>query len=287
MRRTLIAPFPLLVLALVACAPDAGTATDAAAPTAAPSTTQPAATMPDASAQRTIDLSALEAHHWLLVSAMGPAGKPLEALFANPDTPLQLDFDDSRISIDNLCNHISGHVEIANGKLVMDKLTSTLMACAEPRLMAMEDKAKALLTGTLAIRLDPAKPQLVLSTSEGATLTFHGVPTAETRYGSEGEIVYLEVAAATVPCEDTAVQDGGCLKVRELHYGANGLPVGEPGPWHPLGQDIANYQHHSGIRNVLRVKRYALVNPQVEGAAVAYQLDAMIESEVVDAERSE
>jgi hypothetical protein len=71
--------------------------------------------------------------------------------------------------------------------------------------------------------------------------------------------------------------------VRELHYDAQGLRVGEPGLWQTLAQPIEGYEHHPGVRNVLRAKRYVVASPPADASSVAYVLDMVVESETVAA----
>lgn len=86
--------------------------------------------------------------------------------------------------------------------------------------------------------------------------------------------MFLEVAPREVPCDAPVSRGATCLNVRERHYDSHGLKAGEPGPWHALVQTIEGYTHAPGVRNVLRVKRYA------SGTAVGdvYVLDMVVES---------
>jgi hypothetical protein len=122
---------------------------------------------------------------------------------------------------------------------------------------------------------------LRLSTESGDTLDFFGAPTAETRYGGAGETVFLEIDAQTQPCSHPLILNKHCLKVRERNYDSNGLATGTPGEWHPLYQDIEGYTHTAGVRNVLRVKRYAIKNAPADAPSQAYVLDMVVESEIV------
>jgi hypothetical protein len=146
--------------------------------------------------------------------------------------------------------------------------------------MAMEHDASQRLHGELSFKLQRAgaQPQLNLTTAAGDTLSFTGQPTPETRYGSSGTTEFLEVAPQTVPCASQAMAGKQCLSVRERHYASNGLKAGTPGPWHPLEQPIDGYTHHAGVRNVLRVKRYAIKHPAAGAPSSAYVLDMVVES---------
>ena len=87
------------------------------------------------------------------------------------------------------------------------------------------------------------------------------------------------MAAQTEPCSHPLIPNMKCLKVRERHYDANGLQSGQPGEWQPLYQNIEGYTHEAGVRNVLRVKRYAIKNPPADAPSSAYVLDMVIESD--------
>lgn len=284
MRLTLAV---LLVLTLAACAPApqsgngtaasdnaATSATVAPAPTPAPApAATAAAATPDAAAT-------LSRYHWQLSSATDASGKRIDALFVNADKPLQLDFDGQRLSVSNTCNRMNGGFTIADGKMEFSTFASTMMACPDPKLMAMDGAVGNLLTGSLAFVLDATgeHPALTLTTANGDKLVFTGNPTAETRFGSKGQIVFLEVAPQTKPCNHPLMKDAQCLEVREIHFNDQGIREGEPGPWRVLGQNIEGFTHQPGVRNVVRVKRFTVANPPADGSSVAYVLDLVVES---------
>lgn len=253
----MIRRLPRLSLALLACAPMLAHAARAADPA------------------RT-----LGQYHWQLSQATGADGRRLDDLFAKPSRPLQLDFADGRMSISHACNAMGGGYRVEGHKLAIGPLNHTMMFCADKTLMAMERDASRRLQGTLGFELlhRGAQPELRLTTADGATLLFTGQPTPETRYGGEGTTEFLEVAPQTVPCNHPLMPGKQCLDVREIHYAANGLKSGTPGEWHPLAQDIEGYTHQAGVRNVLRVKRYAIKNPPADALSSAYVLDMVVES---------
>ena len=110
-------------------------------------------------------------------------------------------------------------------------------------------------------------PQLVLTNAAGDRLVFHGMPTADTRFGGPGERVFMEVAAETQPCSHPLIADKQCLQVREIVFDDNGLRVGEPGEWQNFYDDIEGFSHQPGTRNVLRVNRYNIANPPADASA--------------------
>lgn len=268
MKRYLILALPL---ALAACAktPQDEPATPPAA--AAPaSATQPAAA----------DTPALSAYHWRLAEAKDAKGQRIEALFVNADKPLQLDFAEGRVSVSNACNHMGGAYSVEGDKLKFDRLASTLMACADSKLMALDGEIGKRLEGASAFALQMGDaPTLTLTGGSGDTLTFKGEPTAETRHGGPGETVFLEVAAQTKACNHPLVPNMQCLQVRELKYDAQGIKTGTDGEFQNFYEGIGGYTHQPGIRNVLRVKRYKRDPVPADASSVAYVLDMTVESE--------
>jgi heat shock protein HslJ len=249
MRRHPPLLLPLAVAAFVACA-SAPAAAEAATP----------------------DAAQLAAYHWQLAQATNHEGQRIAVLFVRPDKPLQLDFADGRVSVRNACNGMGGGYRIENGRLVVGPMMHTMMACADPALNRLDGLIGQRLASRPAITVAEHgdTPQLQLRTASGDTLEFTGVPTPETRYGGPGVTEFLEVAAHTVPCQ----QSQPCLNVREVHYDANGLKTGTPGEWHAL-PSIEGYTHQDGVHNILRVKRYAAGN-----APAAYVLDTVVETRI-------
>lgn len=260
--QTLLAA--LLALTLAACASAASTD-----PPAAPAATEPSA--------HTMTL--LTRYHWQLDDAVDAAGAHIGALLVRPDRPITLDFDARGVSVQNACNAMHAEYALDGDTLIVSHFLSTTMACADPAVNALDSAIRNVLQGTLTLALDAggARPRLTLTRASGQRLSFSGVPTAATRYGSPGQVMFLEVAPQTVPCAQGA-PGAQCLDVREVHYDARGLREGEPGPWHPLDQPIEGYAHQPGTRNVLRVRRYAIAHPERHGTDVAYVLDMVVES---------
>lgn len=264
----------LLLLSLLASCAAATPKTDAAA-TGKPATA--------AAVSETVDAQTLGAYHWRLGDAVDRDGKRIDALFARPQQPLQLDFRDGRLGVGNACNRIGGGYRIEKGKLELGQMVQTLMACTDPKLSKLDEAITQRLKDKPRIDLHSGAdaPHLRLATAAGDRLDFTGVPTAETRYGSAGETLFLEVDAQTAACPHPLIRDKRCLKVRERRYDANGVAAGTPGEWQLLYQDIEGYTHEPGLRSVLRVKRYAVKNPPADAPAQAYVLDMVVESERV------
>ena len=227
-----------------------------------------------------IDGNLLTANHWVLDNATDSAGKRIDALFARADKPVTLDFADGRLAVDNTCNRMGGGYTVAGSTLTVSPMASTMMACADQTLMALDQAVGSRLEGTLKIeQLDAAT--LKLSTAAGDVLTLRGEPTAETRYGGPGATVFLEVDAQTKPCSHPLIPDKQCLQVREVHYDDKGLEQGQRGAFENFYDGIEGYSHQDGVRNVLRVKRYAVKNPPADASSQAYVLDMVVSSETV------
>ena len=267
MKRYLILMLPL---ALVACAKTPQNAPATPPALAAPATTQPAPA----------DTATLSAYHWRLNEAKDASGNRIGALFVNADKPLQLDFADGRVSVGNACNHMGGAYSVEGDKLKFDQLASTLMACTDAKLMALDREIGKRLEAELPSRMQAGDaPMLTLTGGQGDVLTFKGEPTAETRYGGPGETVFLEVAAQTIPCSHPLIPNMQCMQVREIKYDDEGLKTGVDGEFQNFYDNIEGYTHQPGVRNVVRVKRYTLKNPPADGSSLAYELDMVVESE--------
>ncbi|MGH8025262.1 MAG: DUF4377 domain-containing protein [Pseudoxanthomonas sp.] len=273
MKRYLLLVLPL---AIAACAKPPQDRPAAAPPKAT-------APVPAASAPSGGEASAaLTAYHWRLDQAQDAKDQRIEALFANADKPLQLDFADGRVGVSNTCNRMGGAYSVQGDQLKFERFASTLMACADSKLMALDQEIGKRLQGASAFALQPGDaPTLTLTGGNGDVLTFKGEPTAETRYGGPGETAFLEIAAQTKLCSHPLIPDMRCLQVRELKYDANGIKTGTDGQFLNFYSNIEGYTHEPGIRNVVRVKRYALKNPPADGSSLAYVLDMVVESEVV------
>ncbi len=271
MKRILLLALPVALMA--ACnKPASGDAPAAANP--------PAASTAAAAAPAPVDGKQLGANHWVLDTATDSAGKRIDALFARADKPVTLDFADGRLAVDNTCNRMGGGYTLAGDQLSVARLASTMMACADPALMALDQAVGSRLEGTLKIG-QPDASTLVLTNAAGDVLRFRGEPTAETRYGGPGETVFLEVDAHTQPCPHPLIRDKQCLQVREVQYDDKGLEQGKRGAFANFYDGIEGYSHQEGVRNVLRVKRYAVKNPPADASSQAYVLDMVVSSETV------
>jgi heat shock protein HslJ len=267
MKRLLI---PVLPLLLATCA-------------RLPWPSAPAATAPQAATASAdaagLDAQTLAAYRWQLGEARDAQGQRIGALFARAGRPLTLEFQPGRISVANSCNRMSGGYRIDGDQLAVDRLASTMMACADPALAALDQAIGRRLEGRSSASVQRAPEKLVLTRAGGDTLVFDGVPTPETRYGGPGERAFLEVAARTQPCRHPLIPDKQCLQVREVFYDDNGLKTGTPGEFRDFYGDIEGYVHEPGVRNVLRVERFRRDPAPADAPDAAYVLDRVVESE--------
>lgn len=262
---------PLLALALAACSPSQPPAGSPPQPAAAPATD---AATPMPAADR------LDAWHWHLAEAADAEGSRIQALFGNPEQPLQLDFSEGRVSVSGGCNRLGGGYALDGELLRVDQLAQTQMACPQP-LMDQDAAIAALLQDELVLATqDTDPPRLELTAADGSLLTFTGEPTADTRYGGPGERMFLEVAAQRVDCHHPMIPDMQCLHVREVFFNDDGLKRGEPGEWQFLYEDIEGYEHRPGVRNVLRVYRYNRDPVPADASSIVYVHDMTVESAI-------
>ena len=232
----------------------------------------------------------LPRYHWRLQDAHDRDGKRIDAMFPRPDRPLTLDFDLRRVAVRNACNRMGGGYTLEGAELTIGRMASSMMACADPKLMALDHEADARLQGRLQAALGPVDgdpgatgtgPRLQLVNEAGDVLRFGGEPTADTRYGGPGDTVFLEVAARTRPCQPAPAAGRECLQVREVEYDADGVRSGDRGEFRDFRQDIEGYVHEPGVRNVLRARRYRIPDPPADAPSHAYVLDMVVESEIV------
>lgn len=264
--KTLL-PLPL-ALALAACAQNG---------TPPPADTTPPADAPAATA---VGPESLAGHHWRLESATDAGGARIDALFPGGDHVLTLDFRDGRVSVSGGCNGQGGSVTTGDdGTLQVGRMMSTQMACDAP-LMQADDAVATLLAQPQQWQVEEsAPPRLRLVAADGSTSVWAGEPTAETRYGGEGETVFMEVAPQRIDCHHPMMPDYKCLQVREIRYDDKGIKQ-PPGEWEAFYGDIEGFEFRPGERKVLRLKKFDKPDPvPADASSIAYVLDMVVESE--------
>lgn len=227
-----------------------------------------------ASAPAQAPASRLDAYAWSLASAFDGRGEAEPGWLLPGRPPPQLGFQAGRLTVQNLCNVIGASYAADNGAMTVSRAVSTMRACPEQDLMALEQRVAARLPQAARYEIRPgaAAPTLVLSFADGSRWELAGSPTAATRFGSAGERVFLEVAPARVACASGAMT---CLQVRDVHFDEQGIRR-STGEWRAFEGEIEGFRHEPGTRNVLRLQRYATA-----GTGYAYVLDLVVESQRV------
>lgn len=222
----------------------------------------------------------LQDHQWTLQSAGDAAGRPIEALLP-AGHPIVMDFAGARLSIRGACNQMNGSWHLSpRTQLAIGRLAATMKAC-EPALMAADAALAAALEQPLGVEVTRGEsPSLRLSTASNQVLTFSGQPTLRSLYGPPKR-TFLEVAEQTVECTLPSGEAGRCLRVREVRFDEKGLRKGTPGPWRTFADRIEGYAHTPGVRNVLRIDRYARRPGPAGRPPVTYVLDLVVSSETV------
>ena len=119
--------------------------------------------------------SMLTAHPWVLVQATGADAQPLAALQDKPGKPLELTFQQGRLGVANGCNHMGGPYRLQGDALVIGNLMSTLMACADQRLMQADGAIGEALKGRVGVQM-PSAQTLELTAQNGWRLQFRRGP---------------------------------------------------------------------------------------------------------------
>lgn len=283
-QRPLLLAAALSSVLLAACAApstNAGKTADAKPDTGA----APAAVKSDPAPASSVDL---RGYTWNLDTATDAAGKPIALLQREGKYGLKLSFNGDNLGVSGGCNHVGAGFKLAGDRIDIGAFRTTLMACEDQRLMQMDSAISEQLKGSarFAIEGDAPQPRLLLTTAGGAKLVLSGEPTAETRYGSAGTTMFLEVDSQLRRCSHPLIPNYQCLWVRERKYDDNGVALKPSDEWHFLYQNIEGYTHEAGIRNVVRVKKFDIKNPPADASSVAYVQDMVIESESVPAPKS-
>lgn len=231
----------------------------------------------------------LQSHHWQLqqaLTAQGTADKQWQwqvpASATNTTRTVGLRFSaDHIVSVDRLCNLISGGYRTQGEQMHIERLTSTMMACGNTDLMQLEKNVAQQLSNVSTWKItDGAPPILELNFKSGAKWQLKGQPTPETLYG-QSERIFLEVAPQKVACNHPLIPNAQCLQVRELKYNEQGIKQ-STGTWENFYGTIEGYTHQAGVRNVLRIKRFTRPQPMpADASKFVYVLDMTVESEIV------
>ncbi len=225
-------------------------------------------------------------YYWQLQEAKDKQETPISVLFIQADKPIQIEFKKQSFNISNICNNINGIYFLKEKEILFESIAATKKMCDE-KLIALDDEISKYLqkTVTYNIASDKEKTFLTLNTYQGNTLKFIGIPTPETRFNSDGEIIYLEIAPQKTPCHKSGLSKKECFQVRQIYYDDKGIKTQKTTPWQDLDQNIEGFQFQSGIRNILRVKKYPIANSSEKTSNFVYIFDMVIESENVQLKR--
>ncbi len=121
----------------------------------------------------------LSRSRWRLASATDANGRAIAALMPHPEKPVTLAFRGRRLEVANTCNGMGGDYTLGGGgsAIAIDKLASTRKACADPKLMALDQELGKRLQGKLGLRMSKGDARLLeLKTTTGDVLVFTSEP---------------------------------------------------------------------------------------------------------------
>lgn len=216
---------------------------------------------------------ALTQYHWQLQHDLD-SGK---------QATLRLDFADGAVLASGLCNTMRGSYSTEGTQIKIGKIAGTLKMCPDESLMKLEQAVAQRLETATSFNIadvDIHSPVLTLGFGDAQQWQLAGTPTPETRFGTAGVTVFLEVQPTLAPCHHPLIPDMQCMQVRTIEYDEAGLKRGQ-GEWQLFYGDIEGYTHTPGVRNILRVKRYARTNVPADTSSHAYVLDMVVESEQI------
>lgn len=239
----------------------------------APSTT--AATVPTS-----VNTNILNQYSWQLVKATDAQGQRIQTLFLQADKPVTLHFENNHLRISNACNGIGGSFSLTDNQLTVSRLVSTMMACPN-HLNDIDTSISKLIEGTTQLQLSQstAAPQLTLTTKQHDVLIWQGIATPETKYGSQGKTIFLEIAPQRKTC-DAGAAPMQCLQVRQIRYNEQGVKT-YTSDWQNFYAPIEGYTHADNERVILRVKEYPIAHPAADASSAAYVLDMYVERALV------
>lgn len=211
----------------------------------------------------------LAAYEWHLDTG---APKHLELHFA----------ENGRLSIKTSCNTLGGSWQANNNFLTTGNMMSTQMACGAAA-MQQERMAGQLFDKTklpFVLNLnDVNKPTLTITSSSGERHVFTGKMTAESKYGTQAETVFLEISPTTKACTGVTAQT--CLQVKEIKYDDQGLKTHHDANWSLFYNQIEGYTHNPNLHQIIRVKRYEIKNPAADQSKYAYVYDMAVMTSTV------
>lgn len=227
----------------------------------------------------------LTSYYWQLQDAKDAQQVPLSALFVQKEKPVQIEFDNDHFYVSNTCNNMRGAYSINQNQLTLDSVLATKKMC-DDQLSRLDDEIGKRFYEQVSYRIssEEKQPALTITTKNGDILTFIGKPTPETRFNSKGEIIFLEIAPQKTPCSKTSPEKQ-CMQVRQIDYDHNAVKSKTLGAWQDFDQNIEGYEFQTGVRNIIRVKKYSKNGQAKTPDQAVYILDMIIETENVKLKR--
>ncbi|MEP7043222.1 MAG: hypothetical protein ABI843_09170 [Dokdonella sp.] len=232
------------------------------------------------------DTLLLEQYHWRLMRAESRSSERLPAFTPPNSMPLTLRFQGVFLTADG-CNMLSERYSLSDQRLIQSKsesdlVTRTLLGCGD-RPGLRDGAVLILLNGDPRYRFVSSKeaddaPELELESDAGVKVTFLGVPTGRTRFGDEGELIYLDISSSTIRCKRSELPARDCLQVRQRLGTITQLQsfsVGDDrlvpvGPWQLLYEGIEGLTFDGIYRRCVPVKRFHRPDLAPGEAAYAY-----------------
>ena len=225
----------------------------------------------------------LSQYHWNLQSAVNQNNQTLPVFYAGQAQPkVTLNFQEGRYNLHGSCNRMMGSYTASNNTFAGGALASTNMGCPQALMQQDGTLAQFFSEQKVAYKINQQNvPTLTFTNAKGEKLVFVGTPTADTRYGSKPETVFLAVSHQTRACSDGVSRDRQCLQVKEIRYAENGVKTHEDKQWSNFYGNIEGYTHRNDTDTVLRLKRYTIENPPADASKYAYVLDMMVSQALV------
>lgn len=226
----------------------------------------------------------LQTHHWQLNQVRdvdGSTDMQWQRSVATSRVPVELLFTgENALVVKRLCNNMHGSYEAQGDALQVSRMISTMMACNDEKMMALERQVAQQLPKVQSWKITGSEnaPVLALTFQGGVVWELKGKPTYETLYGPS-EQMFLEVAPDKVVCHHPLVENAQCLQVREVKYDAQGIKQGF-GTWGNYYGSIEGYSKQPNVRNILRIKRYTNQNAPADASKYVDVLDLVVESEI-------
>lgn len=202
----------------------------------------------------------LGAFDWYPLEATDARGRRIGALRGARHRGLHVRFDDDGYRLRGVCNTASGSYRVEGNRLVHDDkygAVQTVAGCLRGLAMEIAFFRLATVDTQFAIVAEGDTHKLLITHDDGARISLIGVPTAQTRYGSPGSPLELEIDDER-RCPPPSRRRERCLHVRQVRSdGANRIPVGD---WHWQREPIEGYRHEACFRAILRVRRFDIVD---------------------------